>query len=118
MATPGGTGEDFDFYLEQFEQTITRVMLDEFKRRNWTSDVRAFEVEHESGPKYVRVVVRRLHGNSRSVYAFVEKATGDVYYPAGWKGPQRKGKQPVRANIYDQASINAVVLPFGMRTQR
>jgi hypothetical protein len=42
----------------------------------------------EAGSKFVRVVSSRL-GNGRSVWCFVEKATGDILKAEGWKKPSK-----------------------------
>ena len=47
------------------------------------------------GPKFLRIV--RADGTSRSAFAFVEKATGNVYKPKSWKGPTRNF---ARGSIY------------------
>ena len=36
-----------------------------------------------------------------SIHCFVDKNTGDIYKPAGWRAPYTKGKNPVRGSIYD-----------------
>ena len=41
----------------------------------------------KGGRKYVRIVSG--DASSRSVIVFVERETGDIWYPAGWKGPQK-----------------------------
>jgi hypothetical protein len=46
------------------------------------------------GARFLRVVYE--DGSSRSVYSFVEAATGDVYKPEGWKKPAKH----VRSNIF------------------
>ena len=51
-----------------------------------------------SGRKYDKVT------NGSSVYCFVEKATGNVYKPAGWRAPYTKGNNPVRGNIFNVSS--------------
>ena len=53
---------------------------------------------NEGGRKYDKIT------NVRSVYCFIEKATGDIYKPAGRKAPYTKGNNPVRANIYNVSS--------------
>lgn len=58
------------------------------------------EIVLERGPKFTRVVsVGKVNGqvNSRSAYAFIENATGDLYKSAGWKGPAKNA--PKRGNI-------------------
>lgn len=54
------------------------------------------KVELEHGPKNVRVITGG-EGN-RSVYAFIEKATGNILKAGGWKSPEPK--KIVRGNIY------------------
>lgn len=46
--------------------------------------------------KYFRVVKENGYGGS-SAYCFVERETGNIYKPAGWKAPTTKH---VRGNIY------------------
>jgi len=48
----------------------------------------------EAGSKNIRLVCTAGHG--RSVYCFVEKATGNVLKAAGWKAPAKGA----RASIY------------------
>ena len=50
-----------------------------------------------SGRKYLKIVYD--DGNQRSVHAFVDKKTGDVYKPASWNAPA-KG---VRFNLLDDS---------------
>jgi len=50
------------------------------------------------GRRFVRVVSQAKHPgkhSGRSVYVFIELSTGDVYKPAGWKGPAKH----VRSNV-------------------
>lgn len=54
---------------------------------------------HADGKRFVRIVKIESHG-SKSVYCFVEKATGDIYKAASWKAPA-KG---VRGNVAKPAA--------------
>jgi|ERR1035437_166196 hypothetical protein len=54
------------------------------------------KLEITEGPKYFRIVA--VHADQRSVYAFVERATGNVLKSATWKTPA-KG---VRGNIFNE----------------
>lgn len=117
MDTAAIAAGDFDAALAAFVETIARVRRDEFSRRGWTGPVHHFTVESTRGPRYTRVWNGGTHGG-RSVFAFVDNRNGDIYYPAGWRGPQKRGKQPVRASIYDADHGESIVTPFGMRTQR
>ena len=44
-------------------------------------------------------------GKKGSIHCFVERTTGDIYKPAGWKAPYTKGNNAVRGNIYDKSSF-------------
>ena len=44
-------------------------------------------------------------GEKGSIHCFVEKTTGDIYKPAGWKTPYTKGNNCVRGNIYDSSTF-------------
>lgn len=54
----------------------------------------------ESGRKYLKLIHQSRAGGSRSVHAFVDKKTGEVFKPATWKAPA-KG---VRYNLLDDKS--------------
>ena len=40
-----------------------------------------------------------------SIHCFVEKTTGNIFKPAGYKAPYLKGKNCVRGNIYDESTF-------------
>jgi len=44
-------------------------------------------------------------GDSGASHCFVEKQTGDIFKPAGWKSPYLKGMNAVRGNIYDASTF-------------
>ena len=46
-----------------------------------------------------------IGGDSGAIHCFVEKTTGDIFKPAGWKSPYLKGNNAVRGNIYDSSSF-------------
>ena len=50
--------------------------------------------------QYARMVRKSLHV---SVYGFIEMNTGNIYYPAGWKTPQ---KNKVRGNILSENCLD------------
>ena len=65
------------------------------------------ETNHETG-------VKTLVGGERgSIHCFVEKSTGDIFKPAGWKTPYTKGNNAVRGNIYDASSFEKTDLHGG-----
>jgi hypothetical protein len=57
----------------------------------------------EPGKRFVRIVMS-VHGQ-RSVHAFYDKRTGDVYKAAGWKAPAKH----VRFNLLDDASFDRML---------
>ena len=44
-------------------------------------------------------------GDSGAIHCFVEKQTGNIFKPAGWKTPYTKGNNAVRGNIYDASTF-------------
>lgn len=54
----------------------------------------------EPGRKFVRIVMS-IHGSQRSVHAFYDMRTGDVYKAEGWKKPA----QHVRYRLMDDDSF-------------
>ena len=62
-------------------------LLEDFKRaNNRKTDEYKFYIE--SGRKYHKLIMETGAG-SRSVHAFVDKKTGDVYKPASFKAPAK-----------------------------
>ena len=73
--------------------------------------VKSFQVNidtnHETG-------VKKLVGGLRgSIHCFVEKTTGNIFKPAGWKTPYTKGNNAVRGNIYDSSTFEKTDLHGG-----
>ena len=57
------------------------------------------ETDYETGEK-------TTHRDKKGrIHCFVEKETGDVYKPQTWRAPYTKGKNAVRANIYDLTTV-------------
>ena len=44
-------------------------------------------------------------GDSGAIHCFVERQTGNIFKPAGWKSPYLKGNNAVRGNIYDSSTF-------------
>ena len=57
------------------------------------------ETDYETGEKTLR------EDKNGSIHCFVERTTGDIFKPAGWKSPYLKGNNAVRGNIYDSSSF-------------
>ena len=62
-------------------------LLEDFKRRN-NGKVDDYKFYIESGRKYHKLIME-TGGGSRSVHAFVDKKTGEVYKPASFKAPAK-----------------------------
>ena len=73
--------------IRKYTLMLCDALLDNFKRRNGggTSDYKFYI---ESGRKYHKLIMETGAG-SRSVHAFVDKKTGDVYKPASFKAPAK-----------------------------
>jgi hypothetical protein len=61
----------------------------------------SFWAEVEYGRKYAKII-NVTHNNSRSVHAFVDMKTGDVYMPASWNAPAKH----VRFNLLNNYPTN------------
>ena len=99
--------------LRYHNNAVDHVESDSFKgdkeyERNYhinkIRDIDANGVEHEfyieSGRKYHKVIHKWKDNGSRSVHAFIDKKTGDVYKAASWKAPAKH----VRFNLLDDNS--------------
>jgi len=66
----------------------------------------------EKGRKYYKICMRtkqvnRQFDDSISVHAFVDKNTGEVYKPAGWKAPAKHVRFDMRDDI-DRARLYSI----------
>ena len=74
------------------------------KVKSFTTNV---DTDYETGKKTLR------KDTNGSIHCFVEKSTGDIFKPAGWKSPYTKGKNCVRGNIYDASTFEKTDLHGG-----
>jgi len=63
------------------------ALLDNFKSRN-NSSSSDYKFYIESGRKYHKLIMETGAG-SRSVHAFIDKKTGEVFKSASWKAPAK-----------------------------
>ena len=56
------------------------------------------------GKRYLRIVGADVGGPSRWAHSFIDRKNGDVYKPAGWKGPAKGA----RGNIFSYDKIHEV----------
>jgi hypothetical protein len=85
---------DFDTRLTAFVTMVQDVMDANYRREGFTIPAPVVSVD-PNGKKYVRIT-RQTNDSDKSVYCFVEKTTGNILKPAGWKGPAKHA----RGNIY------------------
>jgi hypothetical protein len=95
-----------DNYVNDCVRTFERNILT--AESKWDVDYNTKRIEEvkenpdydfviESGRKYLKIV---MVNNQRSVHAFVDRKTGEIYKPAGWQGPAKH----VRGQLLDSAS--------------
>ena len=51
----------------------------------------------QEGKRYFKVVRQYVNGSSRSVYAFIDKQTGNIFKPASWEAPAKHA----RGNVHN-----------------
>ena len=81
--------------IRRYTDVLVEALLTDFKRG---SDLN-YTYEVEEARKFLKIWMSTESG-SRSIHAFIDKKTGDVYKPASTKAPA-KG---VRFNLLDEAS--------------
>lgn len=93
--------------------------LNEKSNNHLPVDGRQIKYVLEPGRKYIKVVREEVWGSniyswyrvSKSVHAFIEVATGDIYKAASWKAPAKNG---ARFNVVnDNASLIVACDPYG-----
>jgi hypothetical protein len=79
------------------------ALVDNFKSRNHGKvggyDAPVYKFYPEEGRKYFKVIMEIPNENrdpSRSVHAFVDKKTGEIYKSASWKSPAKGVRYDLR----------------------
>ena len=82
--------------IRKYTLMLCDALEDNFKSRNKGTvggyDAPVYKFVIESGRKYHKIVMEVPNNNrppSRSVHAFVDRTTGDVYKPASFKAPAK-----------------------------
>ncbi len=96
-------------YVEKFNHMDSVVFRPDggvkyIKVKSFTTNV---NTNWETGEK---TLVEDTRG---SIHCFVEKSTGDIFKPAGYKTPYLKGNNAVRGNIWDASSFEKTDLHGG-----
>ena len=90
--------------------------LNEKSNNHYPVDGRTIKYVLEPGRKYIKVVREEYWDNnigrvSKSVHAFIEVSTGDIYKAASWKAPAKNG---ARFNVVnDNDALIAACDPYG-----
>tara|TARA_B100000902_G_scaffold78560_1_gene83268 strand:- start:583 stop:969 length:387 start_codon:yes stop_codon:yes gene_type:complete len=78
--------------VTKYSLMLCDALVDNFKSRNHGKigrhDAPVYKFYIESGRKYHKIIMETDSG-SRSVHAFVDKKTGEVYKPASFKAPAK-----------------------------
>ena len=74
------------------------------KVKSFTTNI---DTDYETGKKTL------VEDKNGSIHCFVDRTTGDIYKPAGWRAPYTKGNNAVRGNIYDTSSFQKTDLHGG-----
>ena len=72
--------------IRKYTLMLCDALVDNFKQSHPNSDPYTFSIE--SGRKYHKIVME-TESQSRSVHAFVDKKTGEVYKAASFKTPAK-----------------------------
>ena len=73
--------------VRKYTLMLCDCLMEDFKRRNNGRDS-GYKFYIESGRKYHKIIMETEAG-SRSVHAFVDKKTGEVYKAASFKAPAK-----------------------------
>ena len=91
---------DMNTLIEELERSANE------RYKNMRTPTPTFTV-NTRGSKYFKIEA------SGKVVCFVEKETGNIYKPAGWRAPYTKGNNPVRANVHDYDTYMNKTDPYG-----
>jgi hypothetical protein len=114
----------FDEAMGKFCNKLEKNVIPYIEKFNHMDSVR---FEACGGRKYIKVkyfqtnidtdyetgVKTLLEDKNGSIHCFVERTTGDIYKPAGWRAPYTKGSNAVRGNIYDKSTFSKTDLHGG-----
>jgi hypothetical protein len=95
--------EDFEHALGLFLETIRTKQREYFLKHYPNLPLPLVSVD-PGAKKYVRVVTD--NGSQRSVFCFVDIATGDILKSDGWKRPAKHS----RGSIYTNAGWDAITV--------
>jgi hypothetical protein len=95
-------------------QSISQKNLEEIAPN--MAEIVAIDISVQEGPRYLRIVRRDRQLDtgalvSGSAHCFIDRTTGDVLKPAGWKSPAKHARGNVLAADGGVGALN----PYGVR---
>ena len=85
--------------VQKWTLMLCDALADNFRQRNHGKvggyDAPVYKFYPETGRKYHKIIMETNSG-SRSVHAFVDKKTGEVYKSASWKAPAKGVRYDLR----------------------
>ena len=96
-------------HVERFT-SITDIV---FKTDGGTKFIKVKYFETRISTDYETGKVTTTKDTKGSIHCFVDKNTGDIYKPAGWRAPYTKGNNAVRGSIYDESTFEKTDLHGG-----
>jgi len=89
--------------VRKYTLMLCDALMDNFKQRNHGKvggyDAPVYKFYPEEGRKYFKIIMEIPNNNrppSRSVHAFIDKKTGEVYKSASWKSPAKGVRYDLR----------------------
>lgn len=104
---------DYAYSLNEWVSSVKTMISNAYNSHMDRGYSWRVDLEIQSGSRFDKIVKSTACGDSsesRSVYAFIEKKTGDIYKPASWKAPAKH----VRGNIYAQDKGLTCAGPYGI----
>lgn len=95
---------DVVVYLDKYTQRLQEVIV-----QSWGEfPEHAGKVSVKWGTKFYKVIVERSH--SRSVHAFIDRTTGQLFKPASWHAPSKTTNYNI---VTDFDTLEQAIDPFG-----
>ena len=94
-------GQDAQEYIDKFDYMDSV----QFKPSGGVKYIKVKYYLDRIETDYETMEKKILVDKNGSIHCFVERTTGDIFKPAGWKAPYLKGNNAVRGNIYDKSTF-------------
>jgi hypothetical protein len=99
--------KDFSKALDVFIKGAQKMIDDNYKKNypNLKPDI----LSVKPGKKYIKIIQKGQSAQHESVWAFIDKETGDILKAASWKTPAKHA----RGNIFDKNNGLGFVTAYG-----